>query len=72
MEAYKMAINNIVVKMNSKENKMLIDLFPNSRDIIDAFKASDILSICFCKSKEEVIMDIILATKELKRLKLIK
>ena len=33
-----------------------------TNDSVDAFKASTVLAIAFCKGKEEVISDILIAT----------
>lgn len=54
---YQMAINNVAEYMKSFENqKNKID-----GDQITAFEASVILSIVFAKSKEEIILDMLIA-----------
>ena len=52
-EIYKMMISN--AKQHLKEQD------PNNpkEDDFSAFKISEVLSLCLCKTKEDVIMDII-------------
>ena len=51
MNAYKAAINNVARCIRKQE--------PDSLDNITAFTASEVLGIAFCKSKEEVMQDIL-------------
>jgi hypothetical protein len=50
-----MAINNTKAFIRSEENREAV----GAGQGISAFDASIILAIAFCKSKEEVIMDLI-------------
>lgn len=55
-ELYKMMINN--AKQHLKEQD------PNKpkEDDFDVFEISEVLALCLCKPKEDVVMDIINAT----------
>lgn len=50
---YQMAINNTARYLRSPDNRRGDDFH------LDAFKASEVLAIAFCKAKEEVIADLI-------------
>ena len=51
---YQMAINNTARYLRSPENRRGNDDFH-----LDAFTASEVLAIAFCKAKEEVVADLI-------------
>jgi hypothetical protein len=51
---YQMCINNTARHINGHA------LFPH--DTVDAFSASTVLAVAFCKSKEDVVSDLIVAS----------
>jgi hypothetical protein len=55
MTAYQMAINNVARYIRSGDNRQAV----HEGDGLDAFKASTTLAVAFCKSKEEVLEDIL-------------
>lgn len=56
---YKMAIKNVARYIASQRNLSCIDVVP-----MDGFRASEVLSIAFCKAKEEILADILRAGEE--------
>lgn len=56
---YQMAVNNIAAHIRSAKNKVAVLNEP--AEAITAITASEILAIAFCKSKEDVIFDILIA-----------
>ena len=57
---YQMCINNAsgYIKRNKAMITQLNHEVPNP-NAIDAFEFAKILSVCFCKAKEEIVMDIV-------------
>jgi len=52
--AYSMAITNVARYIRSPRNLNCLDEVP-----LNSFQASEVLAIAFCKSKEEVLADIL-------------
>ena len=52
--AYKMAITNVARYIRSHRNLSCEEGVP-----LDGYRASEVLSVAFCKSKEEVLADIL-------------
>jgi hypothetical protein len=65
MNVYQMCVNNIAHHIRSKSEGGFStgsdDAEGESPDM-DAFTASSVLSVAFCKAKEDVILDIMKAT----------
>ena len=55
---YKMAVSNVARYIRSARNLNCEDGVP-----LDGYRASEVLSVAFCKAKEEVLADI-LSVKE--------
>ena len=61
MDAYKMTINNIAnyIKDSAPQDAEKDGYDKRETVAFDAFEAASVLSVAFCKSKEEVLIDII-------------
>ena len=52
--AYNVAITNVARYIRSERNASCTDGVP-----LDGYRASEVLSVAFCKAKEEVLADIL-------------
>lgn len=57
---YKVAIGNVARYIRSPRNINCEDGMP-----LDGYRASEVLSVAFCKAKEEVLADILRAGEEI-------
>ena len=51
--AYKLAVTNVARYILSQRNTLEGGLF------LDAYRASEVLAVAFCKAKEEIVADIL-------------
>lgn len=63
---YQFAVNNVAIHITSTENRNLINR-GKSYQTVDAFQASEVLEIVFCKAKEEIVLDIIKAVEKIRK-----
>ena len=58
---YSMCINNVAAYIRSDDNRAHLEQHGRMVEVqaLTAFEASAVLAIAFCKSKEEVIADLI-------------
>lgn len=56
VSVYQMAINNTATFIRSESNRL-----PDDEFVVNAFTASIVLAAAFCKIREEVLNDLLLA-----------